>query len=77
MGMKWPRLQVNPHVDLVRLQFDSEHLHYVVTPVAARQKFGKLMEELKLDVLCYKCGVMYQVPVGTKNPTTKCPECSD
>jgi hypothetical protein len=35
------------------------------------------MEDLKLDVLCYKCGVMYQVPVGTNSPTTKCPECTD
>lgn len=28
-----------------------------------------------LDVLCFDCGGMFQVPYGTKEPTSKCPKC--
>jgi hypothetical protein len=34
-------------------------------------------KQLMLDVLCFNCGVMYQVPVGTPNPTARCKECKD
>jgi len=28
-----------------------------------------------LDVLCFDCGGMYQVPYGTKEITKQCPKC--
>lgn len=30
-----------------------------------------------LDVLCYDCGVMFQVEEGTKNPTKAHKECKN
>jgi hypothetical protein len=34
-------------------------------------------EGLMLNVLCFNCGVMFKVEVGTKNPTARCKECQD
>ena len=28
-----------------------------------------------LDVLCFDCGGMFQVPYGVLNPTKQCPKC--
>jgi hypothetical protein len=28
-----------------------------------------------LNVLCFDCGAMYQVPYGTSTPTMVCPKC--
>ena len=30
-----------------------------------------------LNVLCFDCGGMYQVPYGTKDITKKCPKCEN
>lgn len=41
MGMKWRRLQVKPHAELVRPQFNSEHLHDTAGSVIALAKAGR------------------------------------
>lgn len=39
--------------------------------------YGKFMGYTKsmLNVLCFDCGGMYQVPYGVSNPTKQCAKC--
>jgi len=36
---------------------------------------NQIVAKPQLDVLCFDCGGMFQVPYGTKDITKQCPKC--
>jgi hypothetical protein len=53
--------------------------HYNAWPIHISKLHGISTTDtdgwIMLNILCFDCGGMYQLPYGVPNPTSKCPKC--